>query len=164
MEKSKVVYESKVRKCSFEVGDTVLCTNEQKAPRVKSKKLMTKWDGPYTILAKTDINYVLQSLNSKRIREVLINQLRLKTWGLPSVQTARFKTHKTRNRKSSKEILNTQPSQMTQDQYEPPKRRQPRVTPTTTAAMKVKRKYTKRKKVTETDTHQSHKQVPPPEN
>ena len=108
--------------------------------------------------------YVLQSLNSKRIREVLINQLRLKTWGLPSVQTARFKTHKTRNRKSSKEILNTQPSQMTQDQYEPPKRRQPRVTPTTTAAIKVKRKYTKRKKVTETDTHQSHKQVPPPEN
>lgn len=164
MEKSKVIYDRKVRKCSFEVGDTVLCTNEQKAPRGKSKKLMTKWDGPYTILAKTDINYVLQSLNSKRIREVLINQLRLKTWGLPSVQTARFKTHKTRNRKSSKEILNTQPSQMTQDQYEPPKRRQPRVTPTTTAAMKVKRKYTKRKKVTETDTPQSHKQVPPPEN
>ncbi len=101
---------------------------------------MTKWDGPYSILAKTDINYVLQSLNPKRIREVLINQLRLNTWGLPSVQTARFKTHKTRNRKSSEEILNTQPSQMTQDQHEPPNRRKPKVTPTTTAAIKVKPK------------------------
>ena len=125
------------------------------------KKLMAKWEGLFIIYAKTDTNYVLQYKNSEIIQEVLINQFRSKTWELPPVQTARYKT---RNRKSSKEMLFTQPSPYTQEQYEPPKRRQPRVIPTTAAEIKVKRNYTARKKVTETDTPQSHKQVLSSEN
>ena len=148
MQKSKVIYDRKVRKVNFEVGDTVLCSNERNAPKGKSKKLMTKWDGHYTITAKTDINYALQSLHTKRIREVLVNQMRLKIWGLPTVQTARFKTHKTRNRESSKEILNTQPSQYTQDQHNEEnvtvERRKKKDSAIVATAKRVKRKYTRR--------------------
>ena len=125
------------------------------------KKLMAKWVRPFKSHAKTDTNNVLQYKNSELIQEVLINQMRSTTWGLPPGQTGRYKT---RNRKSSRKILFTHPSPYTQEQYEPPKRRHPRVIPTRAAAIKVKRNCRERKKVTETDTPQSHKQVLSSEN
>jgi len=114
MSKAKIYYDRKIRGAQFNVGDAVLIYN----PKPKHTKLQRKWDGPYVVKARNNLDYIVQSTHTKRLKTENIHQNRLKKWHGKTDQTAKFKTAKHRERKSNKEILNTQTSTQQESQQE----------------------------------------------
>ncbi len=53
--KAKIYYDRKIRGAQFDVGDAVLIYN----PKPKHTKLQRKWDGPYIVKARSNLDYIV---------------------------------------------------------------------------------------------------------
>ena len=77
MNKQKLIYDRKTRAANYSINDKVW-VKDTTTEIGKSKKLSSKWKGPYTILNIINkVNYVLKP-DKKNGRQVTVHQNRLK--------------------------------------------------------------------------------------
>jgi len=74
MNKAKIYYDRKIREAKFEIGDTVLIYN----PKPNHTKLQRKWDGPYRVKARNNVDYIVESTHTKELKQNMYTKIDLK--------------------------------------------------------------------------------------
>ena len=91
MTKAKIRYDRQSRACDFKINDLVVMLDSTR------KKLEPRWNGPWVIKDKTnDLNYILSATHTKRKKETICHQNRLKRWHGNATTSAQFKTNKSK--------------------------------------------------------------------